>query len=191
MFKIFSGCTGLTMITIPSSVTKICWDAFANCSSLTSVIIPNSVTIIENYAFSGCTSLSSIVIGNGTQRIDYSAFAKCPELTDVYCYANNVPNTNVNAFNSSLIEYATLHVPAQSIDAYKAAEPWKNFKEIVALTDSDPKPDATGINVVRNAEDNKAVIYDLNGVRLSEPQKGINIINGKKYVFANKNRPYE
>jgi hypothetical protein len=119
------------------------------------------------------------------------AFTLCQELTDVYCYAVNVPNTNVNAFNSSLIEYATLHVPAQSIDAYKAAEPWKNFKEIVALTDSDPKPDATGINVVRNAEDNKAVIYDLNGVRLSEPQKGINIINGKKYVFANKNRPYE
>ena len=52
----------------------------------------------------------------------------------------------------------------------------------VALTDDDPKPDAIGINVVRNTEDNKSVIYDLNGVRQSEPKKGINIINGKKVV---------
>ncbi len=79
-------------------------------------------------------------------------------------------------------EYATLHVPAESVNAYKAADPWKNFKEIVALTESDPKPDATGINVVWKTVDNKAVIYDLNGVRQSEPKKGINIINGKKVV---------
>lgn len=73
-------------------------------------------------------------------------------------------------------------MPADYIHLYKVVSPWKYFKEIVALTDSDPKPDATGINVVWNTEDNKKVIYDLNGVRLSEPQKGINIINGKKYV---------
>ena len=52
----------------------------------------------------------------------------------------------------------------------------------MALTDNDPKPDVTGISVVRDIEDNKDVIYNLNGVRLNEPQKGINIINGKKYV---------
>jgi hypothetical protein len=74
-------------------------------------------------------------------------------------------------------------VPAESVDAYKAAEPWKDFKEIVALTDSDPKPDATGVDVVWKTEDNKAIIYDLNGVRLNEPKKGINIVNGKKYMI--------
>ncbi len=109
--------------------------------------------------------------------------ASCPELTDVYCYATNVPNTQFDAFNDSYIEYATLHVPAESVDAYKAADPWKNFKNIVALTDSDPKPDATGVDVVWKTEDNKAIIYDLNGVRQNEPQKGINIVNGKKYMI--------
>ena len=38
-----------------------------------------------------------------------------------------------DAFQGSDIEYATLHVPAASIDAYKAVEPWKSFMEIKPL----------------------------------------------------------
>ena len=63
-------------------------------------------------------------------------------MEDVYCYAENVPSTTSDAFQDSYIEYATLHVPAASVNAYKAAEPWKNFKQIVAIdgdTPSTPK----------------------------------------------------
>ena len=175
-------CSGLTSITIGNSVTSIGRYAFEYCKGLTSVTIPQSVKKIENGAFHYCLGLTSVIIGSGIQSIKTQAFQNCSGLTDIYCYANNVPNTITDAFESSYIEYATLHVPSQSVDAYKAKDPWKNFKEIVALTDDDPKPDATGINVVRNTEDNKSVIYDLNGVRQSEPKKGINIINGKKVV---------
>lgn len=135
------------------------------------------------YKYIGCSVLASVTIGSGIKNIGYGAFASCAELADVYCYAINVPSTYSDAFNNSYINLATLHVPAESIDAYKAAEPWKDFKEIVALTDSDPKPDATGVDVVWKTEDNKAIIYDLNGVRQNEPQKGINIVNGKKYMI--------
>ena len=178
-------------VVIPESVTyeglnynvmSIGSSAFYYCSGLTSINIPNNVKRIGASAFSGCSRLIFATIGSGIKNIGQETFASCPELTDVYCYATDVPNTNTDAFKDSYIEYATLHVPVESVDAYKAAEPWKNFKEIVALTDDDPKPDATGISVVRNAEGNKAVIYDLNGVRQSEPKKGINIVNGKKVV---------
>jgi hypothetical protein len=54
-------------------------------------------------------------------------------LLDVYCYAENVPSTHSDAFKRSPNDYATLHVPAGSVDAYKAAVPWKNFKDIVPL----------------------------------------------------------
>ena len=47
----FSGCTGLTSISIPSSVTSIGGSAFYLCTGLTSVDIPNSVTSIGNSAF--------------------------------------------------------------------------------------------------------------------------------------------
>ncbi|MDY5900496.1 MAG: leucine-rich repeat domain-containing protein, partial [Candidatus Limisoma sp.] len=53
--KAFSGCSGLTSVTIPNSVTSIGESAFDNCSGLTSVTIPNSVTSIGESAFENCS----------------------------------------------------------------------------------------------------------------------------------------
>jgi len=59
-------------------------------------------------------------------------------LTDVYCYAVNVPQTVTDAFNASKVEYATLHVPDESLQAYKETEPWSNFGTIVVLSGGTP-----------------------------------------------------
>ena len=45
----FYGCTGLTSVIIPNSVTTIDGSAFCGCTGLTSVTIPNSVTTIGEY----------------------------------------------------------------------------------------------------------------------------------------------
>ena len=138
----FYECSCLTSVTLPNSVTNIGCEAFSNCSGMTSVTIPNSVTLIRDYTFGWCSALTSITIGSGVNTIGTQAFTNCPELTDVYCYAENVPNMKLtdylsifytDAFYGSYIEYATLHVPTTSIDAYKAKEPWKNFKSIMGL----------------------------------------------------------
>ena len=44
--------------------------AFSGCSSLTSVVIPNSVTSIGNNAFDGCSSLTSISVASGNSYYD-------------------------------------------------------------------------------------------------------------------------
>ncbi len=129
----FSYCSALPSVTIPNSVTSIGDYAFIDCSGLTSVTIPNSVTSIGSNAFLGCSGLTSVTIGSGIKNIGSSAFKYCTELTDVYCYAKSVPSTESNAFADSYIEYATLHVPTASIDAYKSAAPWSGFKTIVGL----------------------------------------------------------
>ena len=60
--EVFSGCSGLTSITIPDGVTSIGGSSFYGCSGLTSVTIPNSVTNIEEGAFSMCSGLTSITL---------------------------------------------------------------------------------------------------------------------------------
>ena len=64
----FSGCYGLTDITLPNSVTNIEGEVFF-ASGLTNITIPNSVTSIGYNAFEG-SPLTSITIGNSVTSID-------------------------------------------------------------------------------------------------------------------------
>ena len=91
------------------------------------------LTSIGIRAFSGNTSLTSVVIPKSITNIGGGAFYRCSNLTDLYCHAENVPTTGVNVFTESSVATATLHVPAGSIDNYKAASPWNEFGSIEAL----------------------------------------------------------
>ncbi len=125
--------TGCKNTVIPNSVTSIGDYAFRGCSGLTSLTISSGVTSIGKYAFYYCSSLTSVTIPNSVTSIGDYAFSWCSSLKDVYCYAENVPSTTSNAFDSSPIASATLHVPAGSVDAYKAISPWSKFGTIEAI----------------------------------------------------------
>ena len=142
----FNGCNSLTNITIPSSVIRISEYAFRSWSSLKSVIIPNKVEHIGWEAFAGCSNLTTVTIGSSVGFVGSKAFAYCTELADVYCYAESVPVmeadfrvTVTDAFENSHIEDIILHVPAASVNLYKAVEPWKSFKSIVGIETETPK----------------------------------------------------
>src|SRR5215213_3116741 len=77
----FSGCTGLTSVTIPASVTSMEQDAFFQCTSLTSVTIPNSVTNIGHRAFYDGRSLTNVTIPNSVTSLGQLAFYQCTGLT--------------------------------------------------------------------------------------------------------------
>ena len=74
-YSAFSGCSNLTSISLPNSVTYIGKNAFYGCSRLTSITIPNSVTEIGTDAFDGCTRLTSIIWNakNYTEPIQYAS----------------------------------------------------------------------------------------------------------------------
>ena len=175
---VFYECSGLTSVTIGNSVMSIGHSAFYNCSGLTSVTIGNSVTSIGEYAFIGCTGLTSVTIGSGVKSIGKWAFFACLKLLDVYCYAEKVPSTESDAFNGYYLQNATLHVPAASVDSYRATAPWSSFGKIVALTE-----DETGIDELKGENGKvKTALYDLSGRRVQKGQKGIFIRDGKVVV---------
>ncbi len=77
----FSGCTNLSNITLPGSITSIESSTFSNCKSLTSIIIPSSVTSIGSSAFYGCEALRSVTFSPNIESLGSSAFGSCYALT--------------------------------------------------------------------------------------------------------------
>ena len=162
---------GCNKTIIPNSVNWIGFNSFFDFHEISSIIIPNSVKYIE-HAFFNCEKLSSVTMGNGIKYIYDGSFDYCPVLSDLYCYAEQVPETDGNAFNYSNIENAVLHVPSASVDSYKNVLPWSGFKNVVAIKPDDPS------NVYQSEVEQvgKVRFYSLDGKLLDGPQKGINII---------------
>ena len=79
----FLNCSGLTSLSLPSSLTSIEREAFAGCSGLTSLSLPSSLTSIKYRAFYGCSGLTSLSLPSGITSIDWNAFSGCSGLTSL------------------------------------------------------------------------------------------------------------
>ena len=75
--RCFYGCSGLTSITIPSSVTSLGNSCFYDCSALTSVTIPSSVTSLGDECFKYCSGLTSITIPSSVTSLGLGCFSVC------------------------------------------------------------------------------------------------------------------
>ena len=91
----FEGCSGLTSITIPSSVTSLGERCFSDCSGLTSITIPSSVTSLGGACFGRCLNLESVYFEGKYCKSDY---------TDLY-----IPTTSI------------IKVPTEYLQEYKNA----------------------------------------------------------------------
>ena len=114
----FLGCSGLTSLTIPSSVTSIGCEAFSYCIGLTSLTLPSSVTSIGGCAFKGCSGLISLTIPSGVTSIYYGAFEYCSGLTSL-TLPSSVTSIGDWAFHGcSGLTSLTLPSSVTSIDGY-------------------------------------------------------------------------
>jgi hypothetical protein len=186
----FTACSSLTSIVVEEGNSE--YDSRDNCNAIIETStnqlilgcqntkIPNSVTSIGERAFDSCSGLTSITIPNSVMRIGAAAFQK----TDISIVVSLIENPfainggstpNYSTFSSNTFRNATLYVPKGTKEKYEMTEGWWSFMNI-------EEGNPTGIKVIENTQNKNATIYDLNSVRMSEPKKGINIINGKKMV---------
>jgi hypothetical protein len=144
--------TGLTSINIPDRVTNLGAEVFSN-TNLTSVTVPGSVKNIEHATFASCQALTSArlcegvkTVGNGVFQDDSTlemislpasldtvggwAFANCPGLKVIECNGMTPPAMHSDAFINSDLTGTSLCVPYGSVDAYRNAPVWKDFKNI-------------------------------------------------------------
>ena len=116
----FGGCSNMTNISIPNSVTSITSIAFVGCTSLpvvdniryadtyaigavdktlTEYTIKNGTKWIGDYAFRYCSGLTSVTIPSSVTTIGNSAFSSCSGLTSV-TIPSSVTTIGNSAFSS-------------------------------------------------------------------------------------------
>ena len=174
----FDGCSNITSVKVDCDTVD---NWFADCKAkVQTLTLGENVTTINAGSFYGFNALKKIYLGSNVATIGEYAFANCGKLEDVYCYAVRYPNVERNTFENSYLDYVTLHVPAASLSQYKVHEVWSKFKDVVPLSEEETN---IGRVTIMNGVDNTPIIYNMNGQRIANPQKGLNIINGRKVLI--------
>ena len=150
----FQYCVSLENIDIPESLREVGYASFDH-SGLTEIELPDSLELIERYAFSN-TQLRTFRVPDGHSKSSIGAYAfeNCKHLKKAYM-GRNEPGSDIADFtclngcdslellrvyfgqpprcNTYYMGYRTncvLEVPEDLVDLYKAANGWKDFKEI-------------------------------------------------------------
>lgn len=125
---IFQNCENLNNVNIPLHCVTIGSYAFANTNIETEIQFPDGLTTIGTSAFEN-SKMYNIVLPYTITNIESHAFANNSRLVSVYCYATTPPTLGSMAFsNTALIQIV---VPAQSVEAYKNANGWSTYANII------------------------------------------------------------
>ncbi len=135
--------------------------------------VPEGVTTIDAFAFFDVQLISWLKLPSTLTSIGELAFGAACGFRDITCMATVPPKwaistliPSANLFDNTIYTQATLYVPDGSVEAYKKADGWKNFAQIVPL--STAVKDLTVDETEAPAE-----YYNLQGQRISRPSSGV------------------
>lgn len=133
-YNCFFHCSSLREILVPPSVRdSIPYQAFAYCSELRQATIEANISIIGPCAFLDCTQLQTATLPYTTTRICAQAFAGCTEMRQLFCRAVTPPAVETDVFDAQVLNNTVLFVPEGSVNAYREASGWRDFKFIAEI----------------------------------------------------------
>lgn len=152
----FSG-SRLSHIVLPSKLESLGSCAFlGNTNLIDTVIVPPLIEIIESATFERCEKLDAVVLPKKLLKIKGYAFKDCYSLTYIRCDAPEPPEVEETAFYGVNKDNFTVEVPEASVDAYRKAPGWREFKRIAAYRNFVARP--SKYNVLNNGGIKKIVL---------------------------------
>ena len=185
-------CDELKEVYCGRNIVRIGTRAFRDCGKLSSFYSYNTIKTIADGAFYSCesaqgwnfsdcpletigedafahnNSISSLSLPATLKSIAAGGFYNCKALKSITCMATVPPTCGKNTFYKVDTKECKLYVPDGCVDAYKAADTWKDFFNI-----------ETGIKDIQTNAPTVVDSYLFNGQRSSSVRKGLNIIRTK------------
>ena len=135
-------CPLLTECEIPGGVTTI-WNAIAQCTGLKKLKIGNKdsapgVTLIKNCGIVDCEQIEYLELGANIDSLESHGLVDLNNLKVLICWAVVPPRCDGywHSFSpTSIFNSVPLYVPKASLEAYRSAADWENFKTIVPIED--------------------------------------------------------
>lgn len=119
----------LQSIKFGTGLEKIGGGAFVGRTGLTSISIPDNCTEISDGAFSNCDNLQTVTLGRNISIIGDHAFMSDQNQKNINIYALTPPVITSEVFSNygDYLQAITLNVRPSAIDAYMAADVWKEM----------------------------------------------------------------
>ena len=120
-------------LVLPSELISLDTYVFSGCWRLSGIVeIPENIVAISSNLFSSCTGIEGIKLHKDVEVIESQAFYNCSGVYSIVSEAKNPPTINSNSFSGVAKDNFTLEVPEASVNLYKNASNWSEFKRIAA-----------------------------------------------------------
>jgi hypothetical protein len=129
----FYKCEGLKELILPSSLKVLKQDVIRECNSLIKLILPSLLTIIDVSSVRDCKKVETLNIPETVKSINFSSFRGFDSLKSLYVNSRQPIELHRFTFSNSIFENCMVYVPKGASAAYKNADGWKQFKNIVEV----------------------------------------------------------
>lgn len=120
-------------LVLPSDLLSLGNSVFEKCWRLSGIVeFPQNIVAVPQRLFYGCSGIEGLKFHRKVETIGSYAFSDCYGICSIVCEAKTPPTINSNSFNGVAKDNFTLEVPEASVNLYKNASNWREFKRIAA-----------------------------------------------------------